>query len=140
VLGFTNTLGEDDPMIWVFSDFNERISENDLVSRFDRASACLWENTDGDALAYAYAMLNQRKEKRKVLLVISDGDPAGRSDKGDIRQYTREVVKSIESANIDVYGIGLLHHGVEKYYKKHIVVSDVSQLTPAIINILDRSI
>ena len=140
VLGFTNTLGEDDPMIWVFSDFNERISESDLVSRFDRASACLWENTDGDALAYAYAMLQQRKEKRKVLLVISDGDPAGRSDKGDIRQYTREVVKSIESANIDVYGIGLLHHGVEKYYKKHIVVSDVSELTPAIINILDRSI
>lgn len=140
VLGFTNTRVQDDPMVWVFSDFNERISEDQLISRFDRASGCLWENTDGDALAYAQYVLSLRKEKRKVLLVISDGDPAGRDEAGDIRAYTKQMVQDIEKSKIDVYGIGLLHDGVKNYYKNHIIVRDVSELTPAIVNILDRSI
>jgi cobalamin biosynthesis protein CobT len=140
VLGFSNTVSWDDPMLWVFSDYNERISETDLINRFGRASACLWENTDGDAIAYAYAMLSARKEKRKVLLVLSDGDPAGRAHKGSITSYTRDIVKKIEGTNVDIYGIGIMHDSVKRFYKNYKVVNDLNELTPAILNILDRSI
>lgn len=140
VLGFTNTKGHDDPMVWVFSDYNERVSETDLIRRFSRASACLWENTDGDAIAYAYAMLAARKEKRKVLLVLSDGDPAGRGHKGNITQYTKDMVKKVEDSNVDIYGIGIMHDSVKRFYKNYKVVSDLNELTPTILNILDRSI
>lgn len=140
VLGFTNTLDEEDPIVWVFSDYNERVSSDDLVDRFHRASACLWENTDGDAIAYAAATLAARKEQRKVLLVLSDGEPAGRLLHGDIRRYTKDVIERIEKSNIDIYGVGLLDKSVKRFYTNHVIVDSVDELTPTILKLLDRSI
>lgn len=140
VLGFTNTQGEDDPIIWVFNDFGERVSTPDLVKRFAIASGCLWENTDGDALAYASYVLGMRREQRKVLLVLSDGSPAGRDSHGDITAYTARVVKDIEASGVDVYGIGIRDDNVRYFYKKHEVVNDIANLSGTILSILDRSI
>ena len=140
VLGFTNVEGNDEPMIWVFNDFGERVSTPELVSRFKTASGCLWENTDGDALAYAAYVLSLRREKRKVLLVLSDGSPAGRDSHGDITAYTARVVKDIESSGVDVYGIGILDDNVRHFYKKHEVVNNIDNLSSTILSVLDRSI
>lgn len=140
VLGFTNTQGNDDPIIWVFNDFGERVSTPDLVKRFAVASGCLWENTDGDALAYASYVLGMRREQRKVLLVLSDGSPAGRDSHGDITAYTARVVKDIEASGVDIYGIGIRDDNVRMFYKKHEVVNDIANLSGTILSILDRSI
>jgi cobalamin biosynthesis protein CobT len=140
VLGFTNTEGYDHPLIWVFNDFGERVSTTELVSRFGTASGCLWENTDGDALAYASYVLGLRREKRKVLLVLSDGSPAGRGDAGDITAYTARVTDDIEKSGVDLYGIGILDDNVRHFYKKHVVVNKLGDLSPTILSILDRSI
>ena len=139
VYGFTNTRHDDDPIIWVFNEFGERVPQAELVSRFKRASACLWENTDGDAIAYAAHMLNQRKEHRKVLLVLSDGSPAGRGIYGDIEAYTLQAVKNAENSGVDVYGIGILDSNVRHFYKKHEVVEKLEMLAPTILSVLDRS-
>lgn len=140
VLGFTNSESNDDPLIWVFNDFGERVSTPDLVKRFAVASGCLWENTDGDALAYASYVLGMRREQRKVLLVLSDGSPAGRDSHGDITAYTARVVKDIEASGVDIYGIGICDDNVRLFYKKHEVVKDIANLSGTILSILDRSI
>jgi cobalamin biosynthesis protein CobT len=140
VLGFTNTAGEDDPIIWVFNEFGERVSSSELVKRFSIASGCLWENTDGDAIAYASYVLGMRKEARKVLLVLSDGSPAGRDHAGDIGPYTEKVIKDVENSGVDVYGIGIMDGNVSHYYQKHVVVNKLDKLAPTILSILDRSI
>jgi len=141
ILGFTNTVGrKEDPIVWVFTDYDERVSTLDLVSRFKRASACLWQNSDGDAIAYAHRQLMQRREKRKVLLVLSDGSPAGREWAGDSANYTRDAIKATEKSGVDVYGIGILDSNVRRFYEKNVVVNSLSELTPAILSVLDRSI
>lgn len=140
MLGFTNSQGKDDPLIWVFNDFGERVSTSELISRFNIASGCLWENTDGDALAYASYILGLRKEKRKVLLVLSDGSPAGRDSHGDITAYTARVVDDIQQSGVDLYGIGILDDNVRHFYKKHEVVNKLDDLSSTILSILDRSI
>ena len=139
VLGFTNTWGKDDPMVWVFNDFGERVGDSELVDRFSFASGALWENTDGDAIAYASQQLLQRKEKRKVLLVLSDGSPAGRRSSGDIRAYTRDVINNM-SKHIEMFGIGICDDNVREYYTNHAVIRDIGDLTPTILSVLDRSI
>lgn len=139
VYGFTNTRYDDDPIVWVFNEFGERVTQSELVKRFRRASACLWENTDGDAIAYATHMLNQRKEHRKVLLVLSDGSPAGRDRAGDIQAYTLQAVSDAENSGVDVYGIGILDDNVRHFYKKHEVVHTLNKLAPTILSVLDRS-
>ena len=140
-LGFTNHADKRDaPMIWVFNDFGERVATSELVTRFGLASGMLWENTDGDAIAYAHAQLAQRKEKRKVLIVLSDGGPAGRSWAGDIHYYTKDAISNTEKSGIDVYGIGICDTNVKKYYTKYEVVDRLDDLSKTILNIIDRSI
>jgi len=140
VLGFTNTIdSKENPIVWVFNDFGERVSTDTLVDRFHRASGCLWENSDGDGIAYAAHTLGLRKEHRKVLIVLSDGSPQGRDWAGDIRSYTKSVISNVEASGVDVYGIGILDSNVSSFYKKHTVVSELSELSPTILSIIERS-
>ena len=140
-LGFTNHADKKDaPMIWVFNDFGERVNSTELVNRFAIASGVLWENTDGDAIVYAHAQLAKRKEKRKVLIVLSDGMPAGRTWAGDAQSYTKDVISNAEKAGIDVYGIGICDNNVVDYYKKNVVVDRLEDLSRTILTVVDRSI
>ena len=140
IYGFTNTVTEEDPIIWLFSEFGERVTQPELLKRFEKASGGLWQNSDGDAIAYATARLAQRKEHRKVLLVLSDGSPAGREHAGDVEAYTLQTVQQAEKMGIDVYGIGINDTNVTRFYKKNIVVKDLRDLSPTILTIIDRSI
>lgn len=138
-LGFTNTLEKEDPIVWVFNEFGERVPQDELVKRFNRASACLWQNSDGDGIAYATHMLQQRKEPRKVLIVLSDGSPAGREWAGDVEAYTKRTIDNAIKNNIDVYGIGIMDTNVTRFYEKHVVVNDINNLSKTILQVLDRS-
>jgi len=140
IYGFTNTVVDEDPIIWLFTEFGERVAQPELIKRFDKVSGGLWQNTDGDAIAYATARLSQRKEHRKVLLVLSDGSPAGRDHAGDAEAYTLKTVQHAESMGVDVYGIGICDTNVTRFYKKNVVVNDLSNLSNTILSIIDRSI
>lgn len=141
VYGFSNTPdAKEDPLVWVFNEFNENVSQKELVNRFGKVSGALWQNSDGDGIAYAVAKLAQRKEHRKVLLVLSDGSPAGREHAGDITNYTRQVISNAEKMGIDTYGIGILDNNVQRFYTKNVVVNELSKLSPTILSIIDRSI
>jgi cobaltochelatase CobT len=140
IYGFTNTVTVEDPIIWLFSEFGERVTQPELLKRFEKVSGGLWQNSDGDAIAYATARLTQRKEHRKVLLVLSDGSPSGRDHAGDVEAYTLQTVKQAEKMGIDVYGIGIDDSNVTRFYKKNVVVKDLHNLAPTILSIIDRSI
>jgi nitric oxide reductase activation protein len=139
VMGFTNHYSGDNPIIWNFSKFGENVPLPTLVDRFSTAANCLWENTDGDALVYAYHVLAQRKEHRKVLLVMSDGGPSGRGFAGDIVAYTHKVAKFIDT-KCDLYGIGIMDSNVKKYYRNNVVVNDPDELASSVLSIIQRSI
>ena len=140
IYGFTNTVIEEDPIIWLFTEFGEKVPQPELIKRFDKVSGGLWQNSDGDAIAYATARLAQRKEHRKVLLVLSDGSPAGRERAGDVEGYTLRTVEHAEHMGIDVYGIGICDSNVTRFYKKNVVINDLNKLSPTILSIIDRSI
>jgi hypothetical protein len=140
IYGFTNTVRDEQPMIWLFSEFGEKTPTPELVKRFEKVSGGLWQNSDGDAIAYATSKLAGRKEHRKVLIVLSDGSPAGREHAGNIEYYTQQTILTAESKGVDVYGIGICDTNVTRFYKKNVVVNDLAQLSPTILSIIDRSI
>ena len=140
IYGFTNTVEREDPIIWIINEFGEKITQPDLVKRFSIVSGGLWQNSDGDGIAYATARLAQRKEHRKVLLVLSDGSPCGREHAGNIEAYTLQTVEYAEKNGVDVYGIGIRDSNVTRFYKKNVVVNDLDMLSPTILSIIDRSI
>jgi len=140
IYGFTNTVEDEQPIIWMFSEFGEKVATPELVKRFEKVSGGLWQNSDGDAIAYATSKLAHRKEHRKVLIVLSDGSPCGREHKGDIDHYTKQTIDTAEAMGVDVYGVGIYDTNVKRFYSKNVVVNDLDQLSPTILSIIDRSI
>ena len=99
----------------------------------------LKENIDGEAIEWATERLNKRSEKRKILMVISDGAPVDDStlstNSGSyLDKHLRQVIKKTESnANIELLAIGI-GHDVARYYKQALTIVEVDQLGGAITN------
>lgn len=114
-------------MIPIYKDFNERLTAT-VKARFAymmNAQRGLQGNIDGESLEYAAMRLMKRTEKRKVMLVLSDGQPAGSSKSGPHLSY---VVEELKKNGIECIGIGIMDRSVARYYPNHVVLHDVDQL------------
>ena len=99
----------------------------------------LKENIDGEAIEWATERLTKRSEKRKILMVISDGAPVDDStlstNSGSyLDKHLRQVIKKTESnSNIELLAIGI-GHDVARYYNQALTIIEVDQLGGAITN------
>ncbi|MFC0385779.1 cobaltochelatase subunit CobT [Muricoccus vinaceus] len=93
----------------------------------------LKENIDGEALDWAYRRLMQRPERRRILMVISDGAPVDDStlsvNPGNyLERHLRKVIGEIEgrdAAELIAIGIG---HDVTRYYRRAVTIVDAEEL------------
>ncbi len=103
----------------------------------------LKENVDGEALKWAFNRLSNRQEKRKILVVISDGAPVDDStlsvNPGNyLEKNLRDEINKIENNNeIELIAIGI-GHDVSRYYTKAITIMDVDQLGEVLLNQLSE--
>ena len=103
----------------------------------------LKENIDGEALVWANNRLKNRQEKRKILIIISDGAPVDDStlslNPGNyLEKNLREVISQIEDKNeIELIAIGI-GHDVSRYYSKAVTIMDVDQLGEVLLNELSE--
>ena len=99
----------------IFKKFGQKVSEHRLMDSLIDAGQFKHNNADGEAILYAYSRLIQQKTARKVLIVLSDGQPASR--RGDCKYHTQEVIKQVEKeGKVEIYGVGIMHNGVENFY------------------------
>ena len=103
----------------------------------------LKENVDGEALKWALNRIQKRLEKRKILIVISDGAPVDDStlsvNQGNyLEQNLRESISLIENkTDIELVAIGI-GHDVSRYYNRAITIMDVDQLGEVLLNELSN--
>ena len=103
----------------------------------------LKENVDGEALLWAYKRLLIRQEKRKILIVISDGAPVDDStlsvNPGNyLEKNLRDVIGDVEiNKDVELIAIGI-GHDVSRYYSKAITIMDVDQLGEVLLNELSN--
>ena len=124
-------------IIYKSADIPWRQSKNNIGLMLKEG--LLKENIDGEALRWAYNKILKRKEKRKILMVISDGAPvddstlsANTSDY--LESNLKQMVKWIEkNSSVELLAIGI-GHDVTRYYSKAIKIADVQDLGDAMIN------
>jgi len=76
-------------------------------------------NVDGESVMAAAERLAVRPEKRKILMVISDGQPHGGSvDARLLDKHLKEVVTQITKFGIEVIAFGIKTEAVERYYNE----------------------
>jgi cobaltochelatase CobT len=98
----------------------------------------LRENVDGEALAWAHARLLARRERRRVLVVISDGAPAEgttlRANPPDLLdRHLGATIASIDTqAVVELRAIGI-RHDVSARYRRAVTIPDAQLLGPALI-------
>lgn len=96
----------------------------------------LKENIDGEALLWAHHRLSMRQEKRKILMMISDGAPIDDSTLSAnpgkfLERHLREVISVVEAdtaVELTAIGIG---HDVTQYYHRAATIANVSELAGA---------
>ena len=128
-------------IIYKSADKPWRISKKNLGLMLKEG--LLKENIDGEALLWAFKRIAARKEKRKILMVISDGAPVDDStlsvNSGDyLEKHLKRTVNWIEeNSNIEILAVGI-GHDVTRYYKKAIRIADVKELGDVMINQLTK--
>lgn len=112
----------------IYKSFDERMSPlvKKRIAYAMNAQNGLNGNIDGESLEYAAERLVKRQEKRKVMLVLSDGQPAGGSK---CQPHLRSVIKSMEEKlKIETIGIGIMDASVSRFYPKHVVLNNAQDL------------
>jgi Mg-chelatase subunit ChlD len=129
----------------LLKSFSERLTSERLVKRFNQFfGKAGGRNHDADALMWAAQRTLARKEKRKILMVLSDGSPSA-SAKG--RFKTPELMlKAVtddlrQHPALDVYGIGIQDSSVKKFYGENAqVVTDTNKLSDVVLNTLKEGL
>lgn len=121
-----------------FKLFNERLRQ--VRGRF-KAITGRGCNGDGDAVMFAAKRLAQRPEDRKLLIVISDGQPSGPADNDVLQADLKRVITEVTNSGIEVYGIGANNHAVSEYYNErhgasYIVINDLSKLATSVFKLI----
>lgn len=142
IVGFTDghTLtARRNPLMYVHRDFDtKRLPKENLIERMSKVA--LASNPDGDCINWAYDRIRRRREKRKVMIVLSDGQPSC-SRPGDICWYTEKVVKQIhDSKAVEIVGIGIMDMSVKGIYPEHYVINDAGELEQALLKLIDKKV
>lgn len=111
----------------IYKTFEERVTAT-VKARFAymrEAQVGISGNVDGESLEYCAERLLKRPEKRKVMMVLSDGQPAGSHKAGPHLSY---VVKQLGKMGIECIGIGIQDDSVKRYYPKFTVLHNAADL------------
>lgn len=103
------------------------------------AIECGHENPDGEALAWAAARLSERKARRRLLFVLSDGYPS--TSDGDPAVLRRDLlarVQAVTESGIELVGIGIQDDAVEAFYPNAVVVRKLHELPTVAFETLSR--
>jgi cobalamin biosynthesis protein CobT len=117
----------------VLKAFNERLS-TEVKKRFGWLpnSSILASNVDGESVEIAAMRLLARREKGKVMIVLSDGHPAASGSAAELASHLKRTVERIAKRGVQVVGIGIQSDAVRKFYPKSIVLNNVSEL-PSVV-------
>ena len=123
----------------IYKSFNQSFKKSKINLGLMLKEGILKENIDGEALLFARSRLAQQNEKRKILMVISDGTPVDDSttcnNDGDIlSDHLRHVINMIEKrGKIEIIGVGI-GHATDEFYKNSITIRALEDLGDVMID------
>ena len=81
-----------------------------------------------EALWYAASQLIYRQEERKIIMVITDGEP-------DHQEDTQDIISLCERSGIELVGVGIQTDSVERLFKSSITVLDLASLRSSLFEV-----
>ena len=119
-------------IIDMFKDWEEKISQ--CADRFGKVQATGSTPLE-DGIQYALKEISKRKERHRVILVVTDGVP----DNADV---VRGQIRIAAEAGIPIIGVGISSgcYAVKGLFPQHVQVPKISELPNKLLRILDEII
>lgn len=124
---------------WVVKDFKDTLRES-RISIGNMWNFGFNSNADGDSILEAAKRLMKVRTKKRIMLVLSDGQPAYSCLFGDQFDHTKNCVEKVAKQGIHIVGIGIMSDAVAKYYPNHTVVRDINDLDKTVMDKLAKMI
>jgi len=122
----------------LFKSFQEKFSieVKKRMASYAHVQSSMASNIDGESVQYAYESLcrhaNKGKRKGKMMIVFSDGQPAGGVDSRKLNAHLKAVVNRIEKDGTNIVGVGIMSNSVQHFYRKNVKLDNVAEL-PGIV-------
>lgn len=87
----------------------------------------------GRAIVSVLGDLLHAKEERKLLFVVTDGDP-------DCPEQLREAISLAEQHGVEVHGVGICLPSVKRHFAQSIVINDVGDLRQELLKLARKSL
>jgi cobaltochelatase CobT len=91
-------------------------------------------NNDGESLIWAGKRLALRPEPRKIMIVLSDGQPACEGDGWKLAGNLRRVVKLLTQSGIEPFGVGIRCDSPKHFYPNWIQVNELEELPKVVVS------
>ena len=123
----------------IYKSFNQSFKKAKVNLGLMLKEGILKENIDGEALLFARSRLMQQTQKRKILMVISDGTPvddstASANDSDILTHHLKHVINIIEKqGKIEIIGVGI-GHSTDDFYKNSIAIKSLDELGDVMID------
>lgn len=82
-----------------------------------------------EGIWHAAFQLSKQTEPRKVVVVITDGDPNNAN-------ASHKVIELCERSGIECIGIGIQHRNVSRFFRRHIVIDSVDELRTTLFKLM----
>ena len=116
----------------VFKGFNDHRSKL-TVTLGNMHEVGMGGTPTGDAISLAGARLLQRKEKRHIMFVLTDGSP-------DDIERCQESVKALEDCGVVVFGFGIGADAVKHCFNRHAMISEIRELGAIVMSTLSKEL
>lgn len=133
----TNTIRKEPVVMPIYKAFDEKFnpSTKRRMAHFLANNGCglLSGNDDATAVLVAGRRLKARPEPRKVLIVLSDGQPACGLDQRALQSSLISNIKDLSKDGVEVFGIGIMDQSVKNYYENYVVLQDAGKLVETVM-------
>lgn len=123
----------------MFKTFQEKFSieVKKRMASYAHVQSSMASNIDGESVQYAFESLNRHaakggKKKGRMMIVFSDGQPAGGVDGRKLNAHLKATVDRIEKSGTNIVGVGIMSNAVQHFYRKNVKLDNVADL-PGIV-------
>lgn len=115
----------------IFKKFGDKFSIEtaQTLCYFSDSECPMNNNVDGECVLIASSRLLAQPQKRKILFVFSDGDPAFQTNYSVWeKKHLRYAIEQVTKAHIETFGIGICSDSVKKFYPHYSIVNEIEDL------------
>tara|TARA_Y100000592_G_scaffold16667_1_gene24947 strand:+ start:3195 stop:5105 length:1911 start_codon:yes stop_codon:yes gene_type:complete len=126
---------------YVYKSFDDRMNDarrplGNMLRVASNHGSC---NADGCSVLVATERLLERQERRKVMIVLSDGYPQHHGHSTESSNiWLRDVIDYAIKKGIDIMGIGINSNAVKRFYPDYVVVQDINELSKTVMDKLAK--